>query len=174
MEDFTEEGFHCEKVGFCLLLEVFSGFKAVLLLLEVTVGVLDFEGEDSPESLQEALFYDELIVFGVNFGGKHLKDGLQSFLVVSVEGSSEGVLLNLEGVMRRMMTYLHLVCQVLLDLLESINEFRGRQLLLRVFEYEEEFLGVKRGNLDRVVGSFSAEFFILVSERHSFFLRLVL
>ena len=170
MEDFTEEGFQCEEVGFCLLLEVFSSFETVLLLLEVAVGVLDFEGEDSPESLQEALFYDEFIVFGVDFGGKHLKDGLQSFLVVSVEGSSKGVLLNLEGVMRRMMTYLHLVCQVLLDLLESINEFRGRQLLLRVFEHEEEFLGVERGHLYWVVGSFSTEILILVSKGHSFFL----
>jgi hypothetical protein len=42
-------------------LEGFSGFKAVLVLFEVGLSVLNLENKDSPEPLEQALLEDELI-----------------------------------------------------------------------------------------------------------------
>ncbi len=76
--------------------ERFSGLEAVKILLEIVIGILDFLDQDAPESLEESLFYDQVIVFGIEFGGKHGNQCFLGHLEVSVQWLIEIVRLNLK------------------------------------------------------------------------------
>lgn len=77
-------------------LELFSGFKALIELLEELFGILDLKNKDSPETLQESLLQNELIAKVLQAVVKQLNHGLLGFFEMSIKSLAQIVLLNLK------------------------------------------------------------------------------
>ena len=77
-------------------LELFSGFKALIELLEELFGILDLKNKDSPETLQESLLQNELIAKVLQAVVNQLNHGLLGFFEMSIKSLAQIVLLNLK------------------------------------------------------------------------------